>query len=141
MLVGAVGIITTLYTSVNERIFEIGTMKAIGAQKTFILSLFLMEAIIIGIVGSTLGVTTGIGGAYTMSNFAGGSGAGPGGGGGPGGGPPGGNNSARQPHIAPAFITGDLFSVWMLSFTISVVSGLYPAWKASRLSPIVALKR
>lgn len=131
LLVGAVGIVTTLYTSVNERIFEIGTMKAIGAQKTFILSLFLMEAIIIGVVGSTLGVTTGIGGAYAMSSFTGG----------PGGGPSGGNNNAPRPHIAPVFLTGDLFSVWMLSFVISVVAGLYPAWKASRLSPIVALRR
>ena len=38
LLVGAVGIITTLYTSVNERIFEIGTLKAIGASKSLILS-------------------------------------------------------------------------------------------------------
>jgi putative ABC transport system permease protein len=37
LLVGAIGIITTLYTSVNERVHEIGTMKAIGAQKSFIL--------------------------------------------------------------------------------------------------------
>jgi putative ABC transport system permease protein len=136
LLVGAVGIVTTLYTSVNERIFEIGTLKAIGAQKTFILSLFLMEAIIIGIVGSTLGITTGIGGAYAMSSFTGGPGgsrgAGPG-----GGGPPGGS----QPHMAPVFLTRDLLSVWILSFVISVVAGLYPAWKASRLSPMAALRR
>ena len=78
--------------------FEIGTMKAIGAQKIFILSLFLMEAIIIGIVGSTLGVTTGIGGAYTMSSFTRGP-AGPGGGGG--------SNNGPQPHIDPVFLGGD----------------------------------
>ena len=135
LLVGAVGIVTTLYTSVNERIFEIGTLKAIGAQKTLILSLFLMEAIIIGIVGSTLGITTGIGGAYAMSSFTGGPGGSRGGGG------PGGNNNVSQPHMAPVFLTGDLLSVWILSFVISVVAGLYPAWKASRLSPMVALRR
>jgi putative ABC transport system permease protein len=73
-------------------------MKAIGAQKIFILSLFLMEAIIIGIVGSTLGVTTGIGGAYTMSSFTRGP-AGPGGGGG--------SNNVPQPHIDPVFLGGD----------------------------------
>jgi hypothetical protein len=39
----------------------------------------------------------------------------------------------------PVFLGGDLFSVWVLSFTISVIAGLYPAWKASRLSPIEAL--
>ena len=56
LLVGAVGIITTLYTSVNERIKEIGTMKAIGAKSRFILALFLSEALIIGLLGSTLGL-------------------------------------------------------------------------------------
>src|SRR5581483_1002469 len=47
LLVGGVGIITTLYTSVTERIREIGTMKAIGAQNSFILALFLTEAMTI----------------------------------------------------------------------------------------------
>jgi putative ABC transport system permease protein len=120
LLVGAIGIITTLYTSVNERVHEIGTMKAIGAQKSFILSLFLMEALIIGILGSTLGVITGIGGAYIMSGFTGG---------------------GAQPHITPVFPAIDLFTVWLLSFLISGIAGLYPAWKASRLSPILALRR
>jgi putative ABC transport system permease protein len=133
LLVGAIGIITTLYTSVNERVHEIGTMKAIGAQKTFILSLFLMEAVIIGIFGSTLGVITGIGGAFIMSDFTGGVQSGGGGGGGGG--------SAAEPHITPAFQASDLFTVWMLSFVISLIAGLYPAWKASRLSPILALRR
>jgi putative ABC transport system permease protein len=136
LLVGAVGIITTLYTSVNERIFEIGTLKAIGASKSLILSLFLMEAVIIGIIGSTLGVAMGIGGAYAMSNFT----RTPGPGGGGGGGPPGGTNTP-QPHITPVFRTTDLLNVWMLSFIIAAVAGLYPAWKASRLSPMTALRR
>ena len=134
LLVGAIGIITTLYTSVNERVHEIGTMKAIGAQKTFILSLFLMEALIIGILGSTLGVITGIGGAFIMSDFTGGVQSGSGGGGG-------GSAAAVQPHITPVFPASDLFTVWLLSFIISLIAGLYPAWKASRLSPIIALRR
>ena len=61
--------------------------------------------------------------------------------GGPGGGSPDGNSNAPPPHISPLFLTGDLLSVWILSFVISVVAGLYPAWKASRLSPILALRR
>ena len=60
LLVGAVGIITTLYTSVNERIKEIGTMKAIGAKNRFILSLFMSEALLIGLLGSTLGILLGM---------------------------------------------------------------------------------
>jgi putative ABC transport system permease protein len=93
-----------------------------------------MEAVIIGITGSTLGVTTGIGGAYAMSSFT--RGVGPG-----GGRPPGGTNTPPQPHITPVFRTTDLLNIWMLSFIISAVAGLYPAWKASRLSPISVLKR
>jgi len=60
LLVGAVGIVTTLYTSVNERIKEIGTMKAIGAKNTFILLLFLSEALLIGLIGSTLAIAVGV---------------------------------------------------------------------------------
>ncbi len=67
-LLGAVGIITTLYTSVNERIKEIGTMKAIGAKNRFILALFLSEALIIGLVGSTLGLVVGVAGAYILTS-------------------------------------------------------------------------
>ena len=88
LLVGAVGIITTLYTSVNERIKEIGTMKAIGAKNRFILALFLSEALIIGLLGSTLGLLTGVAGAYILTSgmlgAGGGGGVSPGSGGGGG---------------------------------------------------------
>lgn len=53
LVVGGVGIITTLYTSVVERIREIGTLKAIGAKSITILGLFLVEAVLIGIIGAT----------------------------------------------------------------------------------------
>ncbi|MGC1709938.1 MAG: ABC transporter permease [Nitrosotalea sp.] len=54
LVVGAVGIVTTLYNSVTERIREIGTMKAIGAQNIDILELFIVEAALIGIIGASL---------------------------------------------------------------------------------------
>jgi putative ABC transport system permease protein len=131
LLVGAVGIITTLYTSVSERIKEIGTMKAIGAKGRFILALFLSEALLIGIIGSTLGILSGMGGAYIMSSsFA------PRGGGGGEGSP-----GAAVSHINPIFTLNDMLSVWILSFLLSIAAGIFPAWKASRLSPIEALRR
>lgn len=127
LLVGAIGIVTTLYTSVNERIKEIGTMKAIGAKPWFILSMFLSEAVLIGLIGSTLGISVGVGVAYLLTSGFGGS----------GGGPPG----AAAPHITPIFLPNDLLYVWFLSLSISLVAGVYPAWKASRLSPLEALRR
>lgn len=128
LLVGAVGIITTLYTSVNERVKEIGTMKAIGAKNRFILFLFMTEALLIGLLGSTMGILVGIIGSYVMTSFAPRT---PGFGGG----------GAVAPHIVPLFMPNDLSSVWILSVALSLVAGVYPAWKASRLSPIEALRR
>src|SRR6476619_653163 len=131
LLVGAVGIITTLYTSVNERTKEIGTMKAIGAKSRFILMLFMSEALLIGILGATLGIMTGIGGAYVLTSGSsprtpGSGGAGPG---------------AGSSHITPDFVAVSLFDVWILSVILSLAAGLFPAWRASRLSPLEALRR
>jgi putative ABC transport system permease protein len=122
LLVGGVGIITTLYTSVMERIREIGTMKAIGAQNSFILLLFLAEALTIGVFGATLGIALGMAGGYVL--VAGFAGQGP--------------DSAG---LTPVFLPTDLTSVWSLSVGLSILAGSYPAWKASRLPPIVALRR
>jgi putative ABC transport system permease protein len=124
LVVGAVGIVTTLYNSVTERIREIGTMKAIGAQNTIILALFIVEASLIGILGASLGVIIGIGGGYIMSVATTSVG---------GGGP--------AVHIPPIFDPIDLIKVWLLSLGLSVIAGMYPAWKASKLSPLVALRR
>jgi putative ABC transport system permease protein len=128
LLVGSVGIITTLYTSVNDRVSEIGTMKAIGAKSTFILALFMSEAFLIGILGATSGVLIGIGGGYVLSGMVPHSASGPGGGGTPA-------------HADPIFVPSDLLHVWSLSLLLSIAAGIMPAWKASRLSPLEALRR
>ncbi|MGI0074628.1 MAG: ABC transporter permease [Nitrosotalea sp.] len=125
LVVGAIGIVTTLYNSVTERIREIGTMKAIGAQNTTILALFLVEAALIGVIGASLGVVIGIGGGYIMSIATTTAPT--------GGGPP--------VHIPPIFVLMDLIKVWLLSLALSIMAGIYPAWKASKLSPMVALRR
>ena len=122
LIVGAVGILSALYTSVTERIREIGTMKAIGAQGGDILALFLVEALLIGISGATLGSLVGIGAGYALSSIS----ITPGTGG---------------AKITPIFIPFDMIKVWALSVVLSLLAGIYPAWKASKLSPIVALRR
>lgn len=130
LLVGAVGIITTLYTSVTERTKEIGTMKAIGAKSRFILTLFITEALFIGLIGSTFGILSGIGGAYLLiSGFA------------PNVPGQGGSSGGAASHINPVFVPDDLLNVWALSTVLSLGAGIFPAWKASRLSPLEALRR
>lgn len=124
LVVGAVGIITTLYTSVTERIREIGTIKAIGAFNRDILLLFLAEATIIGFAGASLGVAIGVVTGYVLTNVFKVSITG--------------NAGLSQPAV---FLAGDLLYVWTLSVTLSLLAGIYPAWKASRLDPIVALRR
>ena len=124
LVVGAVGIITTLYTSVIERTREIGTMKAIGAKSKHILALFLTEALMIGIFGASLGILGGIAGAYILSA-----------------GLVGNNGGESQSQIAPIFLAADMTRVWLTSASLSLLAGLFPALKASKLLPIVALKR
>jgi putative ABC transport system permease protein len=129
LLVGAVGIITTLYTSVMERTKEIGTMKAIGAQNSTVLSLFMAEALIIGILGASSGLLAGIAGGYVLIaglNSSGGTS---------------GNSNNALGNVSPVYLPADLATVWAISVGLSLIAGIYPAWKASRLSPIVALRR
>ncbi len=125
LVVGAVGIVTTLYNSVTERIREIGTMKAIGAQNAEILALFLVEAALIGIIGASSGMGIGMIGGIVLGILTTTTPT--------GGGPP--------VHIPPIFVPTDLLKVWLLSLGLSVLAGMYPAWKASKLSPMVALRR
>ena len=117
LIVGAIGIITTLYTSVVERIKEIGTLKAIGANNGQILTLFIIEAILVGIFGASSGLVVGIGMGYILVH------AGSGG-----------------QSLAPVYLVEDMITVWIISIILSIVAGLYPAWKASRYPPIEALK-
>jgi putative ABC transport system permease protein len=124
LVVGSIGIITTLYTSVVERTREIGILKAIGAKKNTILLLFLMEALIIGSIGATIGIPLGIAGGNILSNFA-----------------PANRNASPDARATPLYTIEDISRVVSLSIALSVVSGLYPAVRASRLEPVVALGR
>jgi putative ABC transport system permease protein len=122
MLVGGVGIITTLYTSVMERTREIGLLKAIGYTRETVLFMFLTESFAIGLVGGLLGLVFGIAGAYVLIQAL----------------PFGGGQAIS---ISPRFSPLDLVQVFLLACVLSVVAGLYPAWRASTLNPITALKK
>jgi putative ABC transport system permease protein len=137
LVVGAVGIITTLYTSVIERVKEIGTLKAMGAQNRTILVLFLIEALLIGIFGATFGLAAGIGMGYALSaTFSSDSSD---------------DNSSEETgetsttrsdesSTTPIYLAQDMTAVWAISVSLSMLAGLFPAWKASRYLPVEALR-
>jgi putative ABC transport system permease protein len=120
LIVGAVGVITTLYTSVIERTREIGTLKAIGALNRHILLLFLVEALLIGVFGATIGLVTGVGFGYGLSAMMASSG-----------------NGTSNP---PIYLIDGMIRVWIISVGLSILAGVLPAIKASRLLPIAALR-
>ena len=120
LVVGAVGTVTTLYTSVAERTREIGTLKALGATNMNILALFLTESILIGLIGATFGILIGIGAGYLLSTGTS-------------------QNENDQP-ITPIYLAENLLSVWIVSVFLSTVSGLLPSMKASKTLPIEALR-
>ena len=118
LLVAAVGIITTLYTSMLERIREIGVLKAIGFKSIHILKMFLYEALLIGIIGSVLGSIFGVVGAILLRDIF----------------------FADMPFIEPIFSVDVFLRANLMAISLSIMAGLYPAWRASRLDPIVALR-
>jgi len=131
LLVASVGIITTLHTSILERIREIGLLKALGFTNKLVLGIFLCEAIIIGVVGGGVGSILGMALAYGMSWILGRgldiriqSEA----------------ESIFRVQITPIFDPWNILSTWILCVALSMISGFYPSWRASRLDPVEALR-
>lgn len=113
LLVGGIGIMNIMLVSVTERTREIGIRKALGARYNDIMLQFLIEAVVIGVMGGTIGIALGIGASFGISRLAGW------------------NTVITILPIAVAFI----FSV-----AIGLCFGLYPARKAALLDPIQALR-
>ena len=127
ILVGGVGIVTTLFTAVMERTKEIGTLKALGATSRNILMLFVTESFIIGVLGSSVGLLLGAALSLILIPLLSGFG---GGGGGP-------NLSS----ISPTFRPETVLTILALGVMISTIAGVYPAWRASKMKPIEALRK
>lgn len=120
VVVGGIGITNSMFTSVRERTREIGIMKAIGATNSAVLSIFLIEAGIIGILGGVGGLFLGSLVAFSINYYS---------------------------SINPSFYLTATIAPWMIIFSILFslliggLAGFLPARKAANLKPVDALRR
>ena len=119
LLVGGIGIMNTMYTSVLERTREIGIMKAIGARNNAVLAIFLIESGLLGVLGGAIGILIGVVLSKLVEFF--------------GQGVVGNVLKASFPWY---LIVGAL----AFSFLVGAVSGLLPARQAAKLPPVEALR-
>jgi putative ABC transport system permease protein len=113
LLVGGIGIMNIMLVSVTERTREIGVRKALGATKVAILFQFLIEAIVLCLLGGLVGVMLGAGGAFALSKLGGF------------------NTTVDISSVILAFV---------FSATVGVLFGVWPARRAASLDPIIALR-
>jgi len=113
LLVGGIGIMNIMLVSVTERTREIGIRKALGATKANILLQFLIEAVVLCLLGGLIGALVGSGGATAMSAFF-----------------------QWNTIISPLAIV----AAFVFSAVVGVLFGVWPARRAASLDPIVALR-
>ncbi len=114
LLVGSIGIMNIMLVSVTERTREIGIRKAIGARNSDILLQFLVEAVILSVIGGIIGILTGIGIGMLASTAA-----------------------TFIDYTVPVWVV--LLGV-TVSAGVGIVSGFYPAYRAAKLDPIESLR-
>ncbi len=113
LLVGGIGIMNIMLVSVTERTREIGIRMSIGARRRDILSQFLMEAMVLSLIGGFTGIVIGVTGSNLISKFAG----------------------------WPTLVSeGSILLAVIFSMAVGVFFGYYPARKAANLNPIDALR-
>jgi putative ABC transport system permease protein len=113
LLVGGIGIMNIMLVSVTERTREIGLRKAIGASSYTVLSQFLIEAMVLSLIGGALGILAAVG----LANVAG-----------------------KLAHIVPVFTPTSITLAVGVSAAVGIIFGIAPAIKAARKRPIQALK-
>lgn len=113
LIVGGIGIMNIMLVSVTERTREIGIRKAIGAQESDILWQFLIEAVILSVMGGAIGILLGWGGSLIVSKLI---------------------------NMTTAISLSSVITAFVFSALIGIVFGVFPAKRASSLSPIESLR-
>ena len=113
LLVGGIGIMNIMLVSVRERTREIGIRKAVGAKRRHILAQFLVEAVVLSLLGGVIGVAVGLAASFVIGQVAG-----------------------------WGFVFSPITVVIAIVFSaaVGIVFGVWPARQAARLDPIVALR-
>lgn len=118
LLVGAIGIVNTMFTSVMERTKQIGILKALGARNRQVMAIFLIESSLLGLVGGLMGVSIGVALDLVI-----------------------GSKEILGPSAFAAPITAELV-IFCVTFStvVGAVSGILPARRAAKLDPVEALR-
>jgi putative ABC transport system permease protein len=113
LLVGGIGIMNIMLVSVTERTKEIGLRKAVGARSGVILMQFLVETLVLSLFGGVIGITVGWIFAILLANYA---------------------------NINAIVTVGSVLLAFGVAAAVGILFGVYPAFRASNLSPIEALR-
>ncbi|MBN1579140.1 MAG: ABC transporter permease [Anaerolineae bacterium] len=114
LLVGGIGIMNIMLVSVTERTREIGIRKAVGALKRDILIQFLIESLLLSLIGGALGIALGYTGATVIG--------------------------ALVQDLTPVVDIGTVMMSFSFAAAVGLIFGIYPAWRAAGLRPIEALR-
>ena len=113
LLVGGIGIMNIMLVSVTERTREIGIRKALGARRKDIMLQFLVESLVLSLFGGIVGILLGVAGSSLLS---------------------------RSPEWSVSVSVQSIVLSFSFAVIVGIFFGLYPAWQASRLDPIEALR-
>ncbi len=114
LLVGGIGVMNIMLVSVTERTREIGIRMALGARRRDILTQFLIESVVLCVIGGVIGMLLGVGGAFLIAKLA---------------------------NWPPLVSWGTMLIAFTFSAAIGIIFGLLPANKAAKMDPIEALRR
>jgi len=117
VFIGGLGMLNTMLMSVLERTREIGVLRALGWRRRQVVGMILQEALILGLAGGLLGSLLGVGLAWavTLAPVVGG---------------------MMAPRYSPALLA----QVLAIALGMGIAGGLYPAWRATKMSPVEALR-